>query len=355
MTDYSGSIPLRGVMEAFYGTPWPMSARLSYARWLSELGLNCYLYAPKADPYLRRAWSDHWPAVEWRALTSLSAEYRRRGVAFGVGLSPFSLYADYSHARRARLRRKIKRLNALEAPVLGILFDDMPGDQPDLAARQAEIVHDCSDWSRAQRLLVCPTYYSSDPVLERVFGTRPADYWQQLGTLLPDTVDVFWTGPRVCADALTASELSTINTQLARPVTVWDNYPVNDSAQRSRHLYLEPPPRRAAATLRAATRGHLCNGMNQPLLSLPAIAGLAGLYDPALDTDAWLSSNLGSATLRCLRCDASRFRDSTREQLCELHGEALRQKYLALETPAANEVLAWLDGDYVFDPACLTD
>ena len=62
------SIPLRGVIEGFYGRPWPAAARALYAHWLADLDLNCYLYAPKADPYLRRSWASHWPAAQWQSL-----------------------------------------------------------------------------------------------------------------------------------------------------------------------------------------------------------------------------------------------------------------------------------------------
>ena len=276
-------------------------------------------------------------------------------MAFGVGLSPFSLYADYSAWQRQRLREKIDRLNALEAPVLALLFDDMPGDQVDLAARQADIVTDCLEWTQADRLLVCPTYYSDDPVLERVFGRRPQNYWTELGAALPDRVDLFWTGSRVCAAQLRASDLRTINDHLRRPVTLWDNYPVNDGALRSRHLYLSAPPARDAAGLSDVTRGHLCNGMNQPWLSLPAVAGLAGLYNPALDVSAWLSATLGPCTSARLHRDAALFLQHTREDLLAGQGDRLLRDYGGLGTPAAQEVMAWLCGDYAFDPACLTD
>lgn len=347
--------PLRGVIEGFYGTAWPAEVRSLYAAWLAELGLNCYLYAPKADPYLRRAWTEHWPEDEWLMLRNLAEQHRRAGTIFGIGLSPFSLYADYSRAQRGRLRAKIECLNALEAPFLAILFDDMPGDQIDLAARQADIVNDCLAWSCAERVAVCPTYYSCDPVLERVFGTRPQGYWRDLGTALPEQVDIFWTGERVCADALPAAELDFINAELRRPVMLWDNYPVNDGADRSRHLFLDPPPARDADNLRDVSRGHLCNGMNQPWLTLPAVAGLADLYDASLDRHDWLAETLGGTTYASLQRDASLFRERNREQLLEHGGQALLQEYRALDTPAARELVAWLRGDYRFDPACLTD
>ena len=113
------------------------------------------------------------------------------------------------------------------------------GDQADLAARQAEIIADIFRWSGGSRILVCPTYYSFDPVLEKHFGAMPDNYWQTLGRELPREVDILWTGNRVCSDTVTMADIELINAQVGRPVMLWDNYPVNDGAVRSKFLYCD--------------------------------------------------------------------------------------------------------------------
>jgi hypothetical protein len=347
---------LTGVVEGFYGRPWQHELRLSYAGFLQALGLNTYLYAPKGDPWLRRRWQEHWPTAEWHALAELAAHYHQRGLFFGVGLSPFALYERYGQAQRRQLREKIHRLNELPAALLAILFDDMPGDQVDLAERQAEIVADVRDWSDAGRLLVCPTYYSFDPVLERHFGRMPAGYWADLGRLLDPAVDVFWTGNRVCAEAITRDDLDRAAGVLGRPVLLWDNYPVNDGAVRSNHLYLAPLSQRAGVLDLSRVSGHLCNPMLQGRCSLPALLGLAGLYaeegGPHPDLPAQL---LGAPLWRCLQRDAEEFRVVGLSGMPAQRRLALAGEYAGLPGPAAREVAGWLRGDYAFDPACLTD
>lgn len=352
----SGPAPLhlRGVIEGFYGAAWSWEDRFAYPGFLARLRLNAYLYAPKADRFLRRDWARHWPVDEWARLLELSRRARDAGVAFGVGLSPFRLYADYGPSARRRLAAKIRRLNELEAPLLAILFDDMPGDQADLAARQVEIVRDCLERSNASRLLVCPTYYSSDPILERVFGERPEGYWERLGEGLPPEAEVFWTGPQVCADALAVADIEGINRRLQRPVVIWDNYPVNDGAKRSQHLYLEAPPGRSPG-LAQVSRGHFCNGMNQAHLTLPALAGLADLSAETHGAGALLPDLLGAETWHQLREDRELFRDQRLDDLASDRRRELGRRYEALATPAAREVQAWLRGEYRFDPDCLTD
>ena len=83
---------LVGVIEGFYGRPWPVETRLAYAGYLASAGLNTYLYCPKEDAYLRKQWWDHWPEQQWQHLLELSAVYRGHGINWGVGLSPFALY-----------------------------------------------------------------------------------------------------------------------------------------------------------------------------------------------------------------------------------------------------------------------
>jgi hyaluronoglucosaminidase len=47
-----------GVIEGFFGKDWGWSARLSGIDFLSRHDYRLYVYAPKADAYLRRRWRD---------------------------------------------------------------------------------------------------------------------------------------------------------------------------------------------------------------------------------------------------------------------------------------------------------
>ena len=351
--------PWLGIVEGFYGRPWSWGARLAWVECLARLGLNSYLYAPKADPWLRRDWQADWPAAQWHELQGLSAACAGRGVQFGVGLSPFALYRDYRAPQQRALRDKVRRLNALDAPLLAILFDDMPGDLDDLACRQAEIVADVLAVTRARQVFVCPTYYSFDPVLEQHFGRRPAGYWEQLGAALPPDVGLFWTGPQVCSESLDSADQAAAAAALGRPAVLWDNYPVNDGAKRSRRLYLDPLPKREAGPPQT-TLGHFCNPMNQPWCSLPGVAGLAALHgtlgeDSRQQIEGLLDALLGGPLRAALRADSALFRDGGLDAIGAAERRQLLQRYSCLQGPAAAEVCAWLRGEYTFDPACLTD
>lgn len=345
---------LTGVIEGFYGRSWSHEVRLQYATFMAQLGFSLFLHCPKNDPYLRKRWTEHWPKALWQQLLQLSEHYRAHGVGWGVGLSPFALYQCYGEVEQAQLHNKIEQLNELRAPVLAILFDDMPGEMPELAARQAQIMRDVRRFSTADRLLMCPTYYSFDPVLETHFGAMPEHYWSQLGAELASDVDVFWTGNRVCSEHITAADILKINSQLGRRVMLWDNYPVNDGAHRSNFLYIAPLAERSPK-LAGLLSGHLCNPMNQALLSLPALQGLQSLYLTGTYDTAALDDVLGAATHKQLQCDALDFASLGLSGMGAQRCNSLAVDYARLPGAAAAEVAAWLRGEYTFDPACLTD
>jgi hyaluronoglucosaminidase len=344
---------LKGVIEGFYGRSWSWESRQGYAQYLAELGLNTYLYCPKSDACLRKRWRDDWPAPQFDALRAMGRAFTERSIYWGVGLSPFELYLDYGRTQREQLYAKVQRLRELDAPLLAVLFDDMPGALDALAERQAEIVCDIQSWLPDTRLLVCPTYYSFDPVLEKYFGARPDQYWPDLGASLPPEIDIFWTGNEVCSPQITSGDIEGIVNSLGRPVILWDNYPVNDGAVRSNYLYTTPLSGRSSAMC-SMLKGHLCNPMNQALVSLPALSGLAQLYGSPPDVGI-IRRFLGEELVQRLAGDSKRFENEGLSGMGEDVCSTLALEYGALPGKGAAEIAAWLRGDYNFDTDCLTD
>ena len=54
-------IPLRGIVEGFYGKPWNFDIRVDMLKFCGEYNLNSYIYAPKDDPYHRDKWREPYP------------------------------------------------------------------------------------------------------------------------------------------------------------------------------------------------------------------------------------------------------------------------------------------------------
>jgi hyaluronoglucosaminidase len=167
-------MPELGVIEGYFGRPWRHEDRLQVMTRLRAIGYAFFHYAPKADALLRRRWREPHPDAAMAELAELSAHARGLGVRFGVGLSPYELYRDPDGPARCDFVAKVRALDGIGLDDLAILFDDTRGDVPDLPAREAEIVHLALANTRASRVLMCPTYYSDDRMLDIVFGERPA-------------------------------------------------------------------------------------------------------------------------------------------------------------------------------------
>lgn len=351
MASASTQSPRLGVIEGFYGRPWSESGRLAMIEWLAALGFDAYLYAPKADAWLRRDWRRSWPTAAQAPLRELAAVCERSRLDLYVGLSPYAVYECYDAPARARLRERVLQISDLGAAGVALLFDDMPGSAVDLAGRQAEICDDVQTWCNGAPLLMCPTYYSDDPVLDRVFGKRPEGYADDLGARLATDVTPFWTGPAVCSTHIDATHLADVCGHFQRPVALWDNYPVNDSRARSEHLYLQPLADRSAHAA-AHLHSHWCNAMNQPALSLPALTSLIALYRgvPAALAQIYAEAGLTEALRRACEplagCTLAQLDPDARAEL---------QRVASGEGRAANELRDWLAGAWQFDPACLTD
>jgi hypothetical protein len=341
-------LPELGLIEGFFGRPWSWTDRAEAVRYLRPHGFSFYLYAPKADPYLRRRWQEPHPEAELEALGQFRDICRAEQVRFGIGLSPFELHLDPGRGWRDALAAKLARLAPLKPDDLALLFDDMRGDVPDLAVRQAAIVHHAAERGIAARILTCPSYYSDDPILDVAFGERPPFYLEQLGRLLDPAIQVFWTGAEVCAGEFTPGHLARVAGQLGRKPMLWDNYPVNDGARMSQHLHLRAFTGRPAqiATLIA---GHGVNPASQPLLSRVPLLTLAECYRSGESYDyaaafgraarAILGEELAARVARDLITLQDRGLDRLGERRAILHA-----RYAAFAHPAAREICSWLDG-----------
>ncbi|MDQ3673863.1 MAG: protein O-GlcNAcase [Gemmatimonadota bacterium] len=342
--------PELGVIEGFYGKPWTWEEREETVRFLAPHGFGFYIYAPKADPYLRRKWQEDHPAGIAGRLKALAAACRREKVRFGAGVSPFEAYNDFSVSVRDALARKLSFLDDVGVDDLAILFDDMRGDTPDLAKRQLAMVDWALTRTRATRVIVCPSYYSDDPILDRVFGARPARYLEDLGAHLDPKVEIFWTGEEVISRQFSEGHLRRVAEQLRRKPFLWDNYPVNDGHRMSQYLHLRGFTGRPA-TLAGSISAHAINpALQATLFRIPALT-LAESYRLGNDYsygDAFRKAAvavLGEQLGRLVREDLLTLQDIGLDRL-DAREKLLRERYGKVDHAGAREIIAWLDGGY---------
>jgi hyaluronoglucosaminidase len=282
-------VPLRGVIEGFYGPPWSQSARLAVLEFVAERGMNAYVYAPKSDAKHRHRWRDAYDSDELARFEQLARHTSSFGMRFGFALSPGLDMAYGDDRDRAALVGKLAPLLDTGVGWIVLALDDIPsrpglaGDQGELTAWLLDALH--TGWPGTHLTLV-PTEY---------VGTRPTPYLRTLARALPPAVDVMWTGPTVCSPVIRADDARAWTDALGgRHTLLWDNYPVNDTTmERSLHL---GPYHGREPELTDALDGVLCNPMLQAHASQVALATAADFlcapdrYDPEESWSAALAA-----------------------------------------------------------------
>lgn len=343
-------LPELGLIEGYYGKPWSWQERTETMRFLAHAGYRFFLYAPKADGWLRRQWYKPFPQAHLQALETFAQACQEAGVRFGMGLSPYEIYLNFDETAQCALAAKLSVLDRLGIRDLALLFDDMRGDVPDLARKQVEIIHWVAARSQAQRIVVCPTYYSDDPVLDRIFGPRDPAYLSTLGQALDPSIEIFWTGEEVCSRAFSLGHLRRVRQELNRKPFIWDNYPVNDGQRMSQYLHLRGFTGRPAA-MATEIAAHGINPALQPVLSrIPALTLIDSYcqgeaYEYRVASHRAARHVLGPELGDVLHLDLLALQDMGLDRLGEKAVD-LRRHYAENPHPGAQEIIRWLNGDY---------
>lgn len=346
-----------GIIEGFYGKPWSFEKRLAMIPFMKARQYSFFLYAPKADRYLREDWRESVPQALLDKLKNFGSQLQSQGILWGIGLSPFELHKDFNAAEQALLKQKLEQLKALNCDYLAILFDDMSGDVPDLAQQQLAICDFIKQQGMFSKLLMCPSYYCFDPILEKVFGKMPERYLETLGEQLDQDFEILWTGEKVCSQEYSLAHLEQVQALLKRKPFIWDNYPVNDGAGMSPFLHLRGFEGRQWCGPEHVN-GIAVNPMNEASLSMLPMATLSDClrnpqqYSPGKSLAEAVQAYCGEAASELLK-DIPVFQDQGLHQLTAAEKQALIDKYSHLRTEAnqafIDELLAYLRGEYLFD------
>ena len=276
---------VRGVVEGFYGVFYTAPQRADLLRFLGRNGFNFYLYGPKNDRQHRARWREPYPArvmgqFEWAVTVA-----REEGVTFAYALSPGVSIRFTSPDDFESICTKFRSLHKRGVRAFSLFMDDInpelrePGDRESygtVAEAHADLGNRTYAWLQSLdstcALSFCPTDYH---------GLAPfSPYLFELGERLHPAIDVFYTGPQVCADTIDAADARAFAEAMRRPPLIWDNYPVNDLSMQP-ELHIGPVLGRAA-DLGTAVKGLLANPMIQPEASkVPLLTLAAYLRDPA--------------------------------------------------------------------------
>jgi hypothetical protein len=342
-------MPALGVLEIFYGRPWADDDRLAYAEFLKQLAFDFYLYGPKADDAFRKNWTRPLTTAEMQKFRTLKNRFHQNGLRFGIILSPHGLNKGMTPEHAKLLQVKIEQLNELELDHLGLFFDDM-ASSADLAARQIEIAALVQSFTHAQ-IIFCPSFYSSDSLLDMLFGERPKDYLQQLGKELPKEMEIVWTGEQIISPEISSEHLKEVGEILRRKPFLCDNLFANDGPINCPFLKLTPPAGRSRDVFSLASHWAL-NPMNQNHLSKILIHAFAQVVKKKQNPQAAFESSVhaltDTRTADFILSHAKRFSEQGLESLPEIEREKLRTE-LSSQNPYQKEILDWLAGLYAID------
>ncbi len=359
-----------GIIEGFYGMPYSLETR-DYLIKRASLGFSYYVYAPKNDPALRRNWKHPFSLAEEKALQHIDKSCQDVGLKFSLGLSPLNISNEGALGLKA-LINKIKNIYSILKPkLICLLFDDIMADSRDLGKRQNEAILTMLDClPNGTKLVVCPSFYSFDPVLEKIFGKMPENYFMDLGDSLENNKNVsfFWTGNKV----LSTASLSNDDMQRAQSVThlrlsIWDNYPVNDGKKICQRLFTSSFKGRESLADHACEFNkinhtsfmHFVNPMCEGALSTLALSSLPLIYKKASSDEIKMTFNkelelLFGESKSCILPYLYYFEENDLDTLDNKKRQELLALLQKVEGAGVKELKDFILGKYAFDPQCLT-
>lgn len=306
----------RGIVEGFFGPPWSMKQRGAIFAFGAARGMNTYLYAPKDDPYHREKWQLPYPGERWREMTRLIRLAKRRRIDFVYGFHPGKDLCFVDARPVKTLLAKASRFYDAGVRTFAVLFDDIPSALIDGKDRRhfrgslaraegawvsAIVAQQPAAW-RDVEWWICPSYYSEDPLLERVFGEFESHFLEKLAETLPRAIPCMWTGPKVVSPTITVADVRRIAARIRRPIILWDNYPVNDLSM-SAEMHLGPLTGRDPR-LPEVVYGYLNNPLLQERLTFMPLATCFDYaadprrYDPEASWRRAIMDDFGSGALR---------------------------------------------------------
>ena len=277
--------------------------------------MNTFVYAPKDDPLVRRAWREAYTGDDLQRLTELVERCAAHGIEFVYCLSP-GLSIRYSDPGDIEaLSAKFSSVAALGVRTFGLLLDDIPTDLqhqadratfPDLAGAHVHLVNQVAARLGPDRaLVVCPTVY---------WGRGDEPYLARLGAGIDPRIDVFWSGRAICSPTLDLDDAERFAATTGRPPMFWDNYPVNDVAMGF-ELHIGPYRGRDPELGRTA-RGVISNGMELfeaskiPFATIADYLASPATYDPEASWRAALLEVVGPDDLDAFALFADNVRSS---------------------------------------------
>ena len=241
-TACAAPVPLRGIVEGFYGTPWTYEDRADIMKFCREHNLNAYIYAPKSDPYHRDKWREPYPANQLADMKKLVDTAKANGIRFTFAISP-GLDLHYTGNEGDKdfklLLDKMEAMYRIGVRSFAIFFDDLKDDKGrhrEDGKLQAEFLNRVQDTFHSRHkdivpLITVPTEYFYADMID---GNKVKNYTRDFSENLDEKIVVMYTGDEVVCPGISNEQLDAANKVYNRDrgLGIWWNYPVNDYTLR---------------------------------------------------------------------------------------------------------------------------
>lgn len=273
----------RGVIEGFYGRPWPNEARKSLLTLIARHNMNTYFYGPKNDVYHREKWGCLHDETSLAKIAQLARWADDCDIDLFYCMGPGLTIRYAGDEDLQKLVDKVRQVHSVGVRRFSLFLDDIPpilqhpADNQrygDLVEAHIDIVCRYRDAVRAIdddiTVAVCPQQYH---------GRGDEEYITRLGRGIPADILLMWTGPDICSKELTLRDAMAFESATGHRPLYWDNYPVND-ANMTREMHLGPIIGREPG-LERCSAGLVANGMESLECSkIPFITIAAWLWNP---------------------------------------------------------------------------
>ncbi len=216
---FASPVPMRGVVEGYYGRPWGTQGRMQLLEFMGENDMNVFIYGPKDDPYHHAKWREPYPENDLSDFKKLLEISRRNKIDFYWAIHLGSGFRKDSADDYAALFRKLGWMYDAGFRSFAVFFDDFGAADADFHAEICNRIKKEFVDAKAgcSPLIMCPNVY---------WGHGHA-YHKTLGEKLDKSVHIMWTGRGICSD-IRAEDVAKITEDFRRPPFIWWNWPVND-------------------------------------------------------------------------------------------------------------------------------
>ena len=264
-------IPLRGIVEGFYGTPWTFENRVDLIKFCRNHNLNSYIYAPKNDPYHRDKWRVPYPDEKIQEFKNLILLANINKVRFIFAVSPgldLNFIGEKANEDFNILLTKIDSLYKIGCKEFAIFFDDIIADI-NSGKNHAKFLNKLQKalnvkYSDINPIITIPTEFYTNSMIDKDGNIK--QYTEDFSHILNKKIIVLYTGDRVVSDGIPLESFKKTLNIYKKDLGIWWNYPVNDYLKNK--LALGPIEKLPTSNIKSI----FFNPMRQIQLSKIAIA-----------------------------------------------------------------------------------